>query len=70
MNLKNFDQNFDFNGLLLNKARVYNVGAEKSIGELCLISLNIDATLEGKLTCAFKNNMRSLAVFTRVRLKV
>ena len=27
------------------------------------MALNIDATLEGKLTCAFKNDMRNLANF-------
>ena len=27
------------------------------------MALNIDATFEGKLTCAFKNDMRNLADF-------
>ena len=27
------------------------------------MALNIDATFEGKITCAFKNDMRSLANF-------
>ena len=27
------------------------------------MTLNIDATFEGKLTCAFKNDMRNLASF-------
>ena len=36
---------------------------KKSIGELCLMAPNIDATLEGKLTCSFKNDMRNLANF-------
>ena len=27
------------------------------------MALNIDATSEGKLTCAFKNDMRNLANF-------
>ena len=27
------------------------------------MALNIDATFEGKLTCAFKNDMRNLANF-------
>ena len=58
--LKNL-KNLHFNGLLLNK--VYNVWAKKSIGEFCLMALNIDATFEGKLTCAFKNDMRNLANF-------
>ena len=50
-----------FNGLLLNK--VYNVWAKKSIGEFCLMALNIDATFEGKLTCAFKSDLKNLANF-------
>ena len=35
----------------------------KSIEEFCLMALNIDATFEEKLTCAFKNGMRNLANF-------
>ena len=54
-------KNLHFNGLLLNK--VHNVWAKKSIGEFCLMALNIDATFEGKLNCAFKNDMRNLANF-------
>ena len=54
-------KNLPYNGLLLNK--VYNVWANKSIWELCLLALNIDATFEGKLTCAFKNDLRNLANF-------
>ena len=50
-----------FHGFLLNK--VYNVWAKKSIGVFCLIVLNIDATFEGRLTCAFKNDMMNLANF-------
>ena len=38
---------------------------KKSIGEFCLMALNIDATFEGKLTYAFKNDMRNLANFHR-----
>ena len=30
-----------------------NVWAKKSIEELCLMALKIDAKLEGKMTCAF-----------------
>ena len=37
-------KNFHFNGLLLNKVYVW---AEKSIGELRLMELNIDATFDG-----------------------
>ena len=58
--LKNL-KNLHFNGLLLNK--VYNVWPKKSVGEFCLMALNIDATFEGKLNCAFKNDMRNLANF-------
>ena len=50
-----------FHGFLLNK--VYNVWAKKSIGVFCLMVLNIDATFEGRLTCAFKNDMMNLANF-------
>ena len=39
------------------------VELKKSIGEFCLMALNIDATFEGKLTSAFKNDMRDLANF-------
>ena len=55
-------KNLHFNGLLLNK--VYNVWAKKSIGELCLMALNIDATFKGKLTCAFKNDMNLASKFS------
>ena len=33
----------------------------KSTEKLCLMALNIDAKFEGKLTCAFQNDMRNLA---------
>ena len=68
-NLTNFDRalknlkNLYFNGLLLNK--VYNAWAKKSIGELCLMALNVDATFEGKLTCAFINDMGNLVNFNQ-----
>ena len=55
-------KNLHFNGLLLNK--VYNVWAKKSIEELCLMALNTDTTFEGKLTCAFKNDMRNYSKFS------
>ena len=35
--------------------------------ELCLVALKIDAKLEGKLTCAFKNDMKNLANFHRLK---
>ena len=50
-----------FNGLLLTK--VYNVWAKQSAEELFLMALNIDAKFQGKLTCAFKNNVRNLVNF-------
>ena len=37
--------------------------SQKITEELCLIALKIDGKLEGKLTCAFKNNLRNLANF-------
>ena len=60
-----------FNAILSNK--VYNVWAKNSIEELCLMTLNIDPAFEGKLTCAFKSDMRNLANFqqsTFERLKI
>ena len=36
---------------------------KKGIEELCLMALIIDAKFEGKMTCAFKNDMRDLAEF-------
>ena len=36
---------------------------KKGTGELCFMALNNDATLEGKLTCAFKNDMRNYNQF-------
>ena len=35
--------------------------------ELCLTALNIDAKIEGRLTCAFKNEMRNLATLHRLK---
>ena len=35
----------------------------KSIEELCLMALYIDAKFEGKMTCAFRNDVRNLANF-------
>ena len=54
-------QKIHFNGILLNK--VYNVSAKKSIEELSLMALTIDATSEEKRTSIFKNDMRNLANF-------
>ena len=61
MNLMNFDpstRNLCFSGLFVTK--VY-VRAKNVTEELCLIAHKIDAKFEGKLTCAFKNDMRNLA---------
>ena len=58
--LKNL-KNLHFNRLLLTKAS--NVWAKKSREELFLIEINIDAKFDGKMTCAFKNDMRNLAHF-------
>ena len=33
------------------------------------MALNIEATFEGKLTCAFKNDMRNLASFHQSKLE-
>ena len=47
--------------LLLTK--VYNVWGKESKEELCLMALKIDGKFEGKLTCAFQNDMKNLANF-------
>ena len=39
----------------------------ESTEEFCLIALNIDTKFEGKLTCAFKNDMKNLANFHRLK---
>ena len=39
---------------------------KNSIGQFCLMVLNIDATFEGELTCAFKNDMRNLTNFHQI----
>ena len=39
----------------------------KNTKELCLIALKIDAKFKVKLTCAFKNEMRNLANFHRLK---
>ena len=54
------------NRKLANLGNLGNLGKKaelKKVGELCLMALNIDTTFEGKLTCAFKNDMRNLANF-------
>ena len=69
--LTNFDsstqslKNLCFNWLLVTK--VYNVWAKKSTKELYLMALKIDAKFKGKVTCAFKNDMRNLANMHRLK---
>ena len=46
--------------------KVCNAWAKKSIRGFCLMALNIDATFEGELTCAFKNDMRNLTNFHQI----
>ena len=59
-------KNLHSNGPLLT--RVYNVWAKKvQKSESCLMALKIDAKFEEKLTCAFKNDMRNLASFHRLK---
>ena len=58
-------KNLHFNGLLLTKA--YNAWTKKSTEELCLMALKIDVKFEGKRTCSFKDDMRNLANFHRLK---
>ena len=66
-NLTNFDpstknsQNLHVSGLLLTK--LHNFWTKESTEELYLTALKIDAKFEGKLACAFKNDMKNLANF-------
>ena len=39
----------------------------KSTEDLCLMVLKIDTKFEGKLTCAFKNDIRNLANLHRLK---
>ena len=47
----------------------YKIIELKTYRELCLMALNIDAKFEGKLTCAFKNDMKNLAYFHQSTFK-
>ena len=58
-------KNFHFNELFLTN--VYNVWSTKSTDELCLIRLKTDAKFQGKHTFTFKNDMRNLASFHRLK---
>ena len=54
------------NRKLANLGNLGNLGKKaelKKVGELCLMASNIDTTFEGKLTCAFKNDMKNVANF-------
>ena len=50
-------------------SKVYNVWAKRVQGSYVwwVIFLRIDAKFEGKLTCAFKNDMKNLANFQRLK---
>ena len=52
---------------LARLTKVYNVWAKKDTEELCLMALKIDAKFEGKVTCAFKNDMRNLSNMHRLK---
>ena len=55
------------NRKLANLGNLGNLGKKaelKKVGELCLMASNIDTTFEGKLTCAFKNDMRNYSKFS------
>ena len=61
-NLTNFDSNTQKSKKcalqLAPMTKVYNVwGKRNTEEELCLIALKIDAKFEGKLTCAFQNDI-------------
>ena len=47
--------------------KVYNIRAKKSTEELYLVALKIDGKFEGKLTCAYKNDMRNLTNLHRLK---
>ena len=59
--------NLDFNGLLLTK--YIQCLSLASTEELCLMTLNIDAKFEGKLTYSSKNNRRNLVNFYQSTFK-
>ena len=40
---------------------------KKNTEEFCLVALKIDAKFEGNLACVFKNEMRNLANFHRLK---
>ena len=49
-------------------SKTYNVWTKKSADELCLMALKIGAKFEGKLACAFQNDMKIWQIFIH-RLK-
>ena len=40
---------------------------KKNTEKLCLMALKINAKVEGKLTCAFKSDMRNLGNFHKLK---
>ena len=52
---------YTFMGFFWPKYMMFKL--KKSIEQFCLMALNIDAAIEGKLTCAFKDDLRNLANF-------
>ena len=54
-------KNLHFNGLLLTK--VYSVWAKKEYRGVTFMTLNTGTKLEGKMACAFKNDIRNWANF-------
>ena len=70
-NLTNFDSGTQkskkFALYVAPLTKVYSVSAKKSTEELCLMAMKIDAKFEGKVTCAFKNDMRNLAKLHRLK---
>ena len=49
--------------------RKYVMSEPKKVGELCLITLKNDAKFKEELTCALKNNIRSLVNFDPITEK-
>ena len=54
-------KNVHVNELLLSK--LYIVWAKQGTEKLSFMSLKIDATFGGELTCCFKTDMRNLTIF-------
>ena len=65
-NLTNFRKSKKIARELVALTKEYNVWSKKSTEQLCL-ALTIDAKFEGKVRCAFKNDMRNLANMHRLK---